>query len=195
MRIKHPREHGLVVARGGAVDPTTIAPGTTGQVLTATTGADPAFAAPAAVSLTTGVTGVLPLANGGTNSAVGAVAIMQFIGTAVGAGATVFLGRDDDASENNIRFRSPVAGLGTALVSQSAVAPGGTDTFTYTLRVDAADTALTFVVTGASATGNLTGASVAIALAHRLSVKLVTSATAAVTDHMVTLAIQVTGVS
>jgi len=62
----------VVVGRGAGLEPKTIAAGAAGTVLTtATLGVEPAFAAPAAVSLTSGVTGILPLANGGTGSALG----------------------------------------------------------------------------------------------------------------------------
>ncbi len=185
------RYRGVLIGQGAGVDPKTIEPGTTGQVLTqVVTGSEPAFAAPAAVSLTSGVTGVLPVANGGTGQAVGAIAIMQFRGTVVLANSTVFLGQDDDATEANVQFRYPgTTGTVLSMVS-SAPAPAGSDTFTYTLRVGNADTAITHVVTGAAVQGASSG-TVAIALLDRISVKLVTSLTAASVNHMVAVAIRV----
>ena len=196
MRIKHPREHCLVVARGGAVDPTTIAPGTTGQVLTATTGADPSFAAPATVDLTTGVTGVLPLANGGTGNAVGPIVTVPwgpFYGTAVAAGGTVFLGHDDDATELNVQWRAPVAGTVVAMYGQTSVAAGAAETFVYTLRVELVDTALVMTITGTGGGGRAGTASGSIAVAanHVVSLKLVTSGGAGIANHQVSLAFRV----
>ena len=63
---------------------------------------------------TANVTGVLPIANGGTGQAVGAIAILQFTGAAVAAGSTVFLGTAGaNATEANVALpcRSPAQSL------------------------------------------------------------------------------------
>jgi hypothetical protein len=58
-------QYGVVYGGGAGAAPVATAAGTTGQVLLATTSAAPSWGQ---VSLTAGVTGVLPIANGGTNS-------------------------------------------------------------------------------------------------------------------------------
>jgi len=182
----------VVVGRGAGLEPKTIAAGAAGTVLTtATLGAEPAFAAPAAVSLTSGVTGVLPLANGGTGSALGALATLPFTGTAVAAGSTVFLGRDEDATEGNVQFLSPFATTATivGLSTVAAVAVGVGQTAVYTVRVGGADTALTLTVTNASPFGLAAGA-VSVAPSQLFSIKLVTSAGCAVGNHQCLLAIR-----
>jgi hypothetical protein len=102
----------VMVGRGAAGEPSTIARGAAGTVLTQVTAdVDPVFAAPSVAA----PTGVLPVANGGTGNAVGPIAIMQFSGTAVAAGSTVFLGRDDDTTELSVTYLSPVTGTVTAI--------------------------------------------------------------------------------
>ena len=118
-----------------------------------------------------------------------------FYGTAVAAGTTVFLGRDDDATEQNVVIRSPIAGSLERMDSQASLAAGTGETFVYTLRVASVDTAITHTVTGTGGGGRVgssTGA-VAIAAGGAISIKLVTSAAAAAAHHAVTLAIRATG--
>lgn len=63
LRVANSTAHGLLVGQGNA-DVTYTAAGATNTVLHGNTGADPTYSA---VSLTADVTGILPLANGGTN--------------------------------------------------------------------------------------------------------------------------------
>ena len=58
------------------------------------------------------------------------------------------------------------------------VAPGGTDTYTFTLRKNGADTALTATITGVATTATGTG-SIAYAAGDTMDIKIVGSATAA----------------
>jgi hypothetical protein len=193
MTIKHPREHCLVVARGAAVDPTTILGGSAGQVLTqVTAGADPAFAAPATVNLTSGVTGVLPIANGGTGHAAGAIAIMQFSGTAVAAGVTTRLGRDDSTTEVDVAYISPVTGTIIRIDTLASTAPVGTETFSYRPRVNTNSVGVNQTVTGAAQTTTSGAIAVAVTAGQLICCQLITSAGAAVADHMATFAILVT---
>ena len=62
------------VTYGDGTTYATTAAGTSGQVLTSAGASAPAWATPSAVNLTTGVTGTLPIANGGTNSTATATA-------------------------------------------------------------------------------------------------------------------------
>lgn len=118
---------------------------------------------------------------------------MQFTGAAVAAGSNpVFLGRTNDATELNVAFRTPFPGFVTAMYSGNSVAPVGAETYIYTLRVAVADTALTHTVTGAATNGSSSG-SIPITANSRVSIKLVTSAGAAVANHMVTIAIRALG--
>lgn len=180
----------LMIGQGAGVDPKTLeGAGTTDQVLRiAATGDEPTFGT---VNLAgAGVTGTLPVANGGTGQTIGAIAFMQFhSGAVVVAGAsTVFLGRDQAATAPLVRFLCPVTGSVLRMQSQAGVAPGGADTFAYTLHLNAGDTALTHTTTTAQASSTGT---IAVTNGQALSIKLVTSATAAAAAHMVTLAIRV----
>ena len=65
---------GVVVYQTGAGATGFTAAGTSGQILTSTGTTAPVWSSPSAVSLTTGVTGTLPIANGGTNSTATATA-------------------------------------------------------------------------------------------------------------------------
>jgi hypothetical protein len=185
----------VVVGRGAGLEPKTIAPGTVGQVLTqVTAGISPAFAAPAAVNLATGTTGILPLANGGTGQGIGAVTTLQFFGQ-LSAGGTFYIGAVADATENNVAFRSSIV-LGTVLRidTASSVAPGAGETYVYVLRVAGADTALT--TTHAGGGGNNSGAStgaVAVAGGQRMAVKVTASAGAAPASHMVMTTARIDG--
>lgn len=183
----------LLVGRGATVEPSTIPIGTAGQILTqVATGADPAFAAPATVNLTSGVTGILPVANGGTGQAVGAPAIMQFAGTAVPAGATHFLGRTNSATETDVQFTAPVDGTLLRFDTKASTAPVGAETFIYRLFVAGGLITPGHTVTGANTTGASTP-NAALTKGQSLSFRVVTSAGAAVASHMVTAAIRVDG--
>ena len=65
------------------------------------------------------------------------------------------------------------------LAVEVQVAPGGTETRTFTLRDDAADTAVKCVITGASKTCNSGIATATISPASKLSLKLEKTAGAA----------------
>jgi hypothetical protein len=119
-------------------------------------------------------------------------AIMQFwSGAAVAAGVTRYLGNGDSASDD-VMYMSPVTG--TVVRMDSVVGSGVVgvgQTWTYTLRIGSSDTAITHSVTGANILGNSVGA-VSVSAGQSLSIKLVTSAGAAVWKHQVSIAIKVT---
>jgi hypothetical protein len=190
------RANSVVIGLGAGIDPTTLeAPGTTGQVLTAVTGGKPVFAAPATVNLTTGVTGILPVANGGTGQAVGAISSLMFFGTAVPVGTTTFLGRDDDTTEANVRYVTAFAGTVLTLAAIASVQAGAAQSYVYTLRIAGADTALVLTLAG-TGLGGITGAAqgtIAFIAGQAITVKLVTSAGAGVANHQVSLALRADG--
>ena len=149
-----------------------------------------------AVNLATAdVTGVLPLANGGTGSATGPLSVVgPLLGTAVPAATTTFLGIDDDVTEGNIQIRCPIAGVITRMTSQSSTPPEpgrrissrcASPSWTPPSRIRSP-------APGAGRYGFSTG-SVTVAVDDQLCIKLVTSATAGVGNHVVTLAIRATG--
>lgn len=74
------------------------------------------------------------------------------------------------------------------LYVQSDVAPGSSAAFTYTLRMNGADTALTCIISGASATSASDGShSVSFGSGDTVSLKLVVSSTAFQTSHSATV--------
>ena len=104
--------HGVLVGQAGAAIASTVA-GTTGNVLTGVTGADPAWAQ---VDLTSMVTGILPVPNGGT----GLSTILDhgvMVGSGVGAVTPLVVGTDGQVlvgdSANDPVFATLGSTLGT----------------------------------------------------------------------------------
>jgi len=120
-------------------------------------------------------------------------AIMQFWNgsVVVPVNTNTFLGRGHGA-EFSVRFISPVAGTITRMMTVSDAAPGGAQSYVYSVRLSGVDTALTTTVSAAQSGSNVTG-SIALAVGDQVTIHLVTSLTAVAANHMVTLAIQVTG--
>ena len=116
---------------------------------------------------------------------------MQFIGLNVAGGATTFLGRSDNVTETVVAFSCPVTGNVKALYTAASVAPGAGKTLTYTMRVNAGDTAITHTVVDTATLGSSTG-TVAVTAGQLVSVKLVTSATAATASHMASILVSAT---
>ncbi|MEK7767231.1 MAG: hypothetical protein AAB368_13460, partial [bacterium] len=116
--------------------------------------------------------------------------IMQFWSTtAVIVGSTYYLGRGDSLAEQDVVFSCPVSGSIVALYTNANQFAGASDSWTYTLRVNLADTALTHAVTGAgTATGSSSG-SVAVTAGQVVCVKIVTTGAAGVAQHMCSIAI------
>jgi hypothetical protein len=142
------------------------------------------------------VTGTLPLAKGGTGSATGPLSVLgTLFGMAVPAATTTFLGIDDSTTEGDVQIRCPIAGVIERMTSHSSTPAGAGQTYIFTLRTVLVDTAITHTVTGTGAGGRFgtsTGA-VTVAVNDQVVIKLVTSATAGVGNHAVTLAIRATG--
>lgn len=117
-------------------------------------------------------------------------------GSTVGAGATVYLGTaNSQATEGDAQFYIPFKCKAFRMFVNASAAPGGGQSFTYTLRVAGVASALTIANSGAGASDaqDITHA-VSIpapdgpSTAARISLQLVTSGGAAVTLHRVTVA-------
>ena len=172
---------------------TSLAHGTADQVLRIPgAGGAPAYGA---VDLTkaAAVTGALPTSKGGTNSALGDAIVMVFRGEAVPSNATSYVGRDDSATEADISLVCPVTGTIIARGVHTTAGPGGSDTFTYRNFINGAAGAGNTVLTGAAVTAFSTGLTDAVTEGQTISVRVIASATAAVTNHGVTLLIRATG--
>lgn len=107
--------------------------------------------------------------------------------TTVAGGATVYLGvNGSDATESNVYW---VAGRRYAILYMWVAAtadPGVGQTYTYTLRIDAIDTAMVATMSGAgafAADAPTTAPQQLVDVGETVTVKLVTSATAAVAAH------------
>ena len=103
----------------------------------------------------------------------------------VAAGSTVYL--DDDgvgANEGDTVFRMPFDGYVFSLDCYADGAPGGSDTFIYTVRVSASDSILTATISGAETSKRAYPATAVFAnKGAAITIKLVTSATASARRH------------
>ena len=103
----------------------------------------------------------------------------------VAAAATVYL--DDDgasATEGDTVYRMPFDGYVFSLDCYADGSPGGSDTFTYTVRVSAADTTLTATISAAETSKRAYPSTAIFATkGAAITIKLVTSATATARRH------------
>lgn len=148
------------------------------------------LSASAAIALTQlNVTGTLNsttfLRGDGAFSTITKAAFVTHSSGTVAAGATVYFSAyGNSATETQVSFVCPVAGTIRNLYASADAAPGAAQTFTYTVRKGAADTAVTCQTSGGAATAsNDTTHSATVAAGDLLTVKLVTSAGAAVQRH------------
>lgn len=123
----------------------------------------------------------------GSISRVDGDALFEFNGAAVAAGATVFMGSpganaNESAVNRPMNRRFAVARMYVATDS----APGAGLSYTYTLRKNGADTAMTAASTGASsfaAAANNSAPEIIFDTGDSIAMKVVTSAGAAVANH------------
>jgi hypothetical protein len=105
----------------------------------------------------------------------------------VAAGSTVYIGVDGpSASENESEFYNSLPKKAFKIKCAVESVPGAGQTFTYTLRVNGVDTAMTGVISGAASFGvdiPIPASLISIDSKIVYSLKLVTSAGAAVTRH------------
>lgn len=111
----------------------------------------------------------------------------------VAAASTVYFGTNgQQAVEANTFAQAGRKATVSLLYAATAAAPGAAQTFTYTVRVNGADTAMVATSTGAasfSASITTTAPAILVGPDDFITVKLVTSAGAAVTNHRVRVAL------
>jgi hypothetical protein len=104
--------------------------------------------------------------------------------TTVATGSTTFLGiNGQSALESSQQILIPFNCLAVGLQFDCVNTPTAGETFTYTLRDNGVDTAMTAQTIGTSQTSVLTGNFVTLQKGDVVTVKLVTSAGASVTTH------------
>lgn len=103
----------------------------------------------------------------------------------IAAGSTVYMGfAGTSATETQMRFVCPVTGTLRNLFVSADAAPGAAQTFAYTVRKNAADTSLTCTTSGAASTSSSDVVnSASVTAGDLVTVKLITSAGAAVQRH------------
>ena len=106
-------------------------------------------------------------------------------GGANAAGATSYFWTAINATESVVCAVMPAAGVIKNLYVFTSGAPGAGQTYTFTARLALADTALTCTISGAgSNSGSDTTHQVTVAAGDRISIKVVSSGTAATTGNM-----------
>jgi hypothetical protein len=108
------------------------------------------------------------------------------IGT-IGAASTTYLAEWGSGSEGDALWRAPYDGYLIRLMPTTNTAPGSGQSFTYTARLDFADTALVASIADGAFGGVDTwaGALVPVTRGQSIAIKLATSATAAAARHRV----------
>lgn len=125
----------------------------------------------------------------------GTISIAESQGFSVGststvaAASTVYLTTAGALASELMYFVAPKKGMVYGLTAQCGLAPGASQSFVYTLRKQLADSGTTATITGASSFSATTNAITMFNEGDVLSVKLVTSATAAASNHRVGLKI------
>lgn len=102
-------------------------------------------------------------------------------GASLAGGATRFFVHVGNASEVIAGALSPIAATFRNFYASVDTAPAGSDTVTFTLRVNAIDTSVTCVISAAATACNDTTHTAAVTAGQLWSVKAVSSATAAST--------------
>lgn len=107
----------------------------------------------------------------------------------VAANATVFIGLNgQNATEGNVQYVLPTDSTtifnAARVIILNNVSPGAGQSFTYTLRNNSADTALTCSTSGSGVfQATCSGGPISLTAQHSIDLKLVTSATAGVAIH------------
>jgi len=128
-----------------------------------------------------------------SNLIAGTISISESQGLFVGstaqvtAASTVYLTTAGALASELMMFVAPKKGIIYGLNAQSGVAPGAGETFVYIVRKQFVDSGTTSTTSGASSFGSSSAAITAFNAGENISVKLVTSATAAASTHRVSL--------
>jgi hypothetical protein len=102
------------------------------------------------------------------------------VGTFAVAGATRYLRHGDaETTEAEAYFVCPYAGYVNKFIAQSGATPGAGETYTFTMRKNAADQAMTGQITNGNFAVTVTSNAFAVAAGDYISIKLVGSASAA----------------
>jgi hypothetical protein len=102
----------------------------------------------------------------------------------VAAATTTYIGRNAQQSvEADTFFSVPISGVVSRIRLQVENAPGAGQTYTYTLRKNTADTALTGTISGAASFEVISYGAITVSDGDVLTIKLVTSAGATATRH------------
>lgn len=117
-------------------------------------------------------------------------AIMAFssLTSGVGAGLTRYLGiANHNATENIVDIVVPATGTLRNMYALADGTPSAGQTYVYTLRKNASDSSVTSTTTNAGRTSSDTTNTLSVTAGDVISVKIVTSASATVATHRVTL--------
>jgi hypothetical protein len=105
----------------------------------------------------------------------------------IAADTTTYFGCVGNNATEVATWIAPSAGVVYGLTAQNNTAPGAGQSLTYTFRKNGGDQGLACTTTGAGVFGSTAAGFVEFAAGDQLSVKLVTSATAAAASHRVVL--------
>jgi hypothetical protein len=110
----------------------------------------------------------------------------------VAAASTVYLGPNGlgNAAATDCTWVSNKTGVVREFYAAVNSAPGGTQTFTYTVYKNGIATSMTGTITGSSFSVSTTGNPVAISPGDYLSIQLVTSGTATAAKHRYYLSVE-----
>lgn len=112
---------------------------------------------------------------------------LEFISTNAVEPSTIYLGSDAaHSSEGDAQLTLTASGTIDRLDVAAGNPPIGTETFTYTMRKNGSDTALTCTITGNDTTASDLTHSVSVSNGDKVDVKLVVSGTAVTTTHQAT---------
>jgi parallel beta-helix repeat protein/putative cofactor-binding repeat protein len=112
--------------------------------------------------------------------------------TTIGAGGTVYLGPfGQSATEAEVSVPVPFACTAKNLFAKSGVAPGAGETYTYTLMVNGAPSALTCQTVNALTTSEDLTNNISLVPGDLVSVRVATSGASAVTRHSSTIELMI----
>lgn len=130
-----------------------------------------------------GATGTTRYSGSGTTNRVGAETMTGSSSSTVAAGATTYLGVGGHGAINERNGIVSKAGKATRFFVRTSNTPGSGNTFTYTVVKNGVDTTMTGTISDAGTTLDTSSNEFSVARGDRLTVKLVTSASASAVHH------------